>query len=702
MRAGGQLDPDTDQIIRELRAEVRALTLRVQALEARAAILEESDFELVPPATPASSSGPAEVARACPARSVPAAATSSSSRLPPESPEDRNSEAPIAASDIEARVALAKEIGFFLRRSIEGSYRGLSGRNRLRLQSKLYVAVSDSAGQPFAEPRVFNRLGDLRSAVFSRGNPGSATFIGFASQWEARLALEAVPLWELEEVDGEVVTLRDCLLDLREAIDCHRVSLGVLRTPGGDGEQSFALVPITTLEERCLVAVPHAAWNKAIARRRLPRDALSRGVNLEVPAQGEPPTQAHAAFKVKVWVGFLNHELEDSWTAGKTLSLGEEEAETVEDRVSAVERALGAEQKGLERLLDRQNEPAPRQTASARPAVATEGLLASRIESQLRLLSAMAENPTRMPDGRAAPAKTAVRKSGPLSESDEEAPAAAGAALAEEEVQKLPPVERAVVEMSALLQKLAKKEERPRPDLEDLLDRAEGLGGSSSDAAGSQGVSRSKAAAYLKLSRLLKEEPERIVESISRLVEEDFSGHRLGPGAHQQTATMRGWLEHRSHIPGLAGPARWSWAVGGIADCLAAGRTTEAHARSLLLVAAADQAAIDSGSWLLGAEFLLEPYAPLQAFARHTRPEMHEQQSTRILDPRWVSVAMSRVRERESFVEVRRKLGGGGGRPPGGGSAAQDPSEKDDKGDKGGGKGGRKGPRSDKSEQGAK
>ena len=133
-------------------------------------------------------------------------------------------------------------------------------------------------------------------------------------------AEEAVPLWELEEVDGEVVTLRDCLLDLREAIDCHRVSLGVLRTPGGDGEQSFALVPITTLEERCLVAVPHAAWNKAIARRRLPRDALSRGVNLEVPAQGEPPTQAHAAFKVKVWVGFLNHELEDSWTAGKTLS----------------------------------------------------------------------------------------------------------------------------------------------------------------------------------------------------------------------------------------------------------------------------------------------------------------------------------------------------------------------------------------------
>ena len=570
------------------------------------------------------------------------------------------------------------------------------------------------------------------------------------------MAAEApAPEPELEGVDGEVVTLRDCLLDLGEAIDCHRVSLGVLRAPGSEGEQTFALVPITILEERCLVAVPHAAWNRAIARRRLPRDALSRGVNVEVPAQGDPASRAHAAFKVKVWVGFLNLDFEESWTAGGgedaqypfrvsgspgsvaaplfagllqaaqeqfgyetglsgTGGLAEEEADTVEDRVSAVERALGAVQKGLERLLERQDEAGAEPSAAARqvgpaagfPALPgldrgalSEARIAGIPEAQLRALSALAENPTRMPDGRAAPAKAAVRKSGPLSESEEEPPAGAGADLAEEEVQKLPPVERAVVEMSALLQKLAKKEERPRLDLEDLLDRAEGLGGSSSDVVGSQGASRSKAAAYLKLSRMLKEEPERIVESISRLVEEDFSGHRLGPGANQQTATMRGWLEHRSHIPGLAGPARWSWAVGGIADCLAAGRTAEAHARALLLVAAADQAAIDSGNWLLGAEFLLEPAAPLQAFARHTRPEMHEQQSTRILDPRWVSVAMSRVRERESFVEVRRKLGGGGGRPPGGGNASQDQPEKEEKG---GGKGGRKGPRADKNEQGAK
>ena len=41
----------------------------------------------------------------------------------------------------------------------------------------------------FAKAQVYHRL-DLRNAIFHRGNPGSATFVGFASQWEARLALE--------------------------------------------------------------------------------------------------------------------------------------------------------------------------------------------------------------------------------------------------------------------------------------------------------------------------------------------------------------------------------------------------------------------------------------------------------------------------------------------------------------------------------
>ncbi|CAE7217549.1 unnamed protein product [Symbiodinium sp. CCMP2592] len=577
----------------------------------------------------------------------------------------------------------------------------------------------------YSEVQVFHRLGDLRASVFSRGNPGWLHRSSFFD-W-GRLPLKP----------PDLLTRRS----RKKESPC----------PEG-AEFSVAAIPVTVIEERCLVAVPHSTWNKATARRKLPRQGLTRAVNLEVAAQGDPPSSSHAALRVKVWLGFLDKDLEDSWSAGgggeaqypfrvagsQTVAAvpffpglsqaaqeqfgyetglsgaapeGEEEADGLEDRVGAIEKALGAVQKGLDRLLQlRSAAPKASDAAAATPkpsavqaplaapvppgldpATVAEARRAGIPEAQLRLLSELASKPNKMADGRGA--RVGARKSGPLSESEEDAPAGGGTDLLLENTSALPPVEKAVVEMSAVLRKLATREEKGRLDLEDLLDRADGVSFGSGDGSGSLGTSRSKTAAYMRLCRMLKEEPERIVESITRLVEEDFTGLRAGPGASQQTATMRGWLEHRSHIPGLAGPVRWAWAVGGIADCLAANRHAEAHARSLLLLAAADQAAVDSGSWLLGAEFLLESAAPIQAFSRHRGPELHEQQHTRILDQRWIHVAMSRVRERESFVEVRKKLGGGAsGRPAApAGSGSGDTPEKDEKA----GKGARKGQKGD-------
>ena len=179
---------EVERLIRDLRAEVRALSLHTQALEARIALLEE--FEVVQPAAsprepsapPRASTPPLSTPPRASGSAAPAASSTSSLAVGP--PEDF-----VDPSDTAGRTALAREIGGFLRRSLEGGYRGSSGRNRLRLQSRLYVALSDHTNTAFAEPRVFYRLSDLRSSVFFRGNPGEATFIGFASQWEARVAL---------------------------------------------------------------------------------------------------------------------------------------------------------------------------------------------------------------------------------------------------------------------------------------------------------------------------------------------------------------------------------------------------------------------------------------------------------------------------------------------------------------------------------
>ena len=455
---------------------------------------------------------------------------------------------------------------------------------------------------------------------------------------------------EADEEEGDSLTLRDCLLDLGEAIDPFTVSVGQLASGTEEAPGvSVALVPVTVVEDSCLVAVPHACWNKAIARSRLPKRCLTRAVNVEVAAQGEPPTRAHAALKVKVWIGFLDREQEARWTAGNgeeaqfpfrvsgspgTSALpffpallqvaqeqfgfetgqsagpggdAPEEPDALSLRVGAIEKALSSVQLGLEKLLQQ-----------------------------------------RPPAGAPQPAPGALPRKAALVEDIPAPPGLDAATVAE--------ARKAGV----------------------WLGRCCSLQGCGLPQAMPLGTRRAG-------------EDHRIHQSAGG---GGFYQAPVGPRPSQHTATMRGWLEHRSHLPGLAGPVRWAWAVGGIADCLAAGGSEEAHPRCLLLLAACDQAAVDSGSWLLGAEFLFEPSAPLQAFARHRTPELHEQQHTRILDPRWISVAMARVKEREAFNEVRRKLGAGAGRPGGGGSSSTNEAGDKEKEEKGG-KGNRKGPKSE-------
>ena len=200
---------------------------------------------------------------------------------------------------------------------------------------------------------------------------------------------------------------------------------------------------------------------------------------------------------------------ETGWSGGG-LDGEMEEPDGLEDRVVAIERSLGALQKGLDRLLE-QTSPTPAAPAvSSKQTSAWLGLppplqflrdwtraplprlvVPASPRPSCVLLSELASKPNKMLDGRGG--RTGGRKVGPLSESEEEAPDAGGAGLAIEE-SSLPPVERAVVQMSAVLQKtLPKTRRKAGGDLEDLLDRAEGLGFGGGEGSGSLGASRSKA-----------------------------------------------------------------------------------------------------------------------------------------------------------------------------------------------------------------
>ncbi|CAE7523433.1 Ap1g1 [Symbiodinium sp. CCMP2592] len=523
-----------------------------------------------------------------------------------------------------------------------------------------------------------------------------------------------------EEADSLLPDLRALVLS-RSPRAALGYKVAAFHCQGESGLLSCSLILIAEVDGQLLVAVPHHAWHRVTKRCYLPRAALLKPCHAEVLA-ADPADRgcSHGHFKVRVWMGLLNPDYEEFVVAkdedesgeraftvsgseqpilpfGPSLasiardhfgfvSAAEEQSEDIASRVRGLENAIQGLQGGLDALLKEVSNrnaadppppqaPEPQAKLAAKPKSLPVGPAASGLdpavlaaargagvpEDQLRLMQQLAAKPVKLGDG-ARKVKTV------LSESEEEEDAADAGGQPE-----AASVAESIHKMTQILSRLSKP--RASGSLEDLLDRGEEVGLSSSSSGGS-----SKAAAYLKLARLLKEDPAKTSSSILRLMTEDFQGHTAAPGLEDLPMTSRAWLEHTSRVQQFAGPVRWGWQTAGALDALLAGREEECKARLCLMLAAPDQSSLDSGSWLLAAEMLPEPSPPFSSFSRHRPPEPGESHQTKVMDPRWISVLMHRIKERESFIEARKKLSAPRGQP----STSSDPDkEKPEKPGKG-------------------
>ncbi|CAE7842292.1 unnamed protein product, partial [Symbiodinium sp. KB8] len=492
----------------------------------------------------------------------------------------------------------------------------------------------------------------------------------------------------------------------------------------------------------------------------LPSSALHRPVLAEVLAASEVDRrQPHPVWKVKTWIGILNQELVESVifaSGGEATTFGDadegaeiifavagsggsaagpspacplaasltaiagehfsfhsaqeyaegEEELGVPDRLAAVENAISELRSGIQALLDRSApdgnkdapaNPGPKAKAGVGsragpaveaglpgldPAVVKSARLAGIPEAQLEKMSKLVGGARKLP--------VEPRGGGldPLDDEEEEdgAEARPGKGGGSE-------LETVVVQMSRILQHMH-KDKKPG-NLEDVLDRADG--GSDPSGASSSG-GRSKAAAYQKLKSLLRSSPAEISKAVERCMSEDFTLSQSGPGLGQRPCTCRAWVEHRSLLQSFHGPIRQAWTLAGMVDAINDGDAELAKAIGLLGLASLDQAAVDGGSWLLASEISLEASPPFGAFGRPRTLDQFEARQTRLLDARWVSILMGRIREGDAYHAAKRSLGGGGGAgQPGGGApngGRDSPSTEgrpDPKGDKKGEKGGGRG-----------
>ena len=161
----------------ELEAEVSRLTVLVERLTLRVVNLEDRLREVEDSEAGERSRVSEQPAPSASGVSVPSSGWSAVSSIP------------VDPTDQQAREELARHIGRFLRRGLNGDFRGSSGRDRLRLQNRHYLIVKDFSGRVLPSPVLASSFSEVKATCKRGSDCGAALFVGFATLWEARLAV---------------------------------------------------------------------------------------------------------------------------------------------------------------------------------------------------------------------------------------------------------------------------------------------------------------------------------------------------------------------------------------------------------------------------------------------------------------------------------------------------------------------------------
>ena len=169
--------------VRDLREELRRLTLRVDRQGDQISALSDSVVE------GSRSQEPSAISAASAQSETPG---SSSATLPPG-----RSEGP--PYSWEYRYEAAREVGRFLRRSLTGGHRGLSGREKIKLQNRCYLVIRDFEGSVYTPVLLVRAYSRVRELCQRNGSWGDSIFVGFPSAQEASVAVsEAGLVWPSE------------------------------------------------------------------------------------------------------------------------------------------------------------------------------------------------------------------------------------------------------------------------------------------------------------------------------------------------------------------------------------------------------------------------------------------------------------------------------------------------------------------------
>lgn len=173
--------------VQELRRELRALVARVEFLERQLAASSSSspvtvNYQINPPSAPYVESVGSGTGSGSTGGSA-----ATQTPVPPKAGAGYYSDA--------FRREVAEEIGGFLKRSLEGVFRGESGRQKLGIPSRYYILVRDFEGVVRNPVGVYHTLAAIKPLIEERGSVSKLSiFVGFPTIWEAKIAVAVAGL----------------------------------------------------------------------------------------------------------------------------------------------------------------------------------------------------------------------------------------------------------------------------------------------------------------------------------------------------------------------------------------------------------------------------------------------------------------------------------------------------------------------------
>lgn len=88
----------------------------------------------------------------------------------------------------------AESIGHWIRRSLEGLARGLSGREKIPQANKYYLIARDFENNLYNPPLVLDSWSSTKALCQKKGQLGDSVFVGLPTRAEVRIVARAARL----------------------------------------------------------------------------------------------------------------------------------------------------------------------------------------------------------------------------------------------------------------------------------------------------------------------------------------------------------------------------------------------------------------------------------------------------------------------------------------------------------------------------